>query len=267
MKKRSNLRTAVWALLPVACAASLSFTPPGPASAFKPEYPFTSDTLPAITEFETGRLDAALNYVEEQIRTHDAQWDIKRDHIQQEAHNVLSAVDLAKIQAEARAAVKKINFEQLNKDIETAMAGIDKATLERDISRAMKSVKNIDAAQLKSEINTTLKNIRLDQLKGQLEATRRDLKMQQQQLEIEMRQMKPGMNNELQETRRQLQRLKDAYQEMERDGLIEKSPANRIQFRDGELYINGERQSKETSEKYRHYFNKRKTATGKIVAV
>lgn len=261
------MRTAIWILLPAACAAFLSFAPSGRASAFKPEFPFNSDTLPAITEFETGRLDAALHYVEEQIRTHDVPWNITRNHIQQEVHHVLSAVDLAKIQAEAKAAVKKINFEQLNKDIETAMAGIDKATLERDISRAMKSVKNIDAAQLKNEINATLKNIRLDQLKGQLENARRDLKMQQQQLDIEMRQIAPGVNNELRETRRQLQRLKDAYQQMERDGLIEKSPANRIQFRDGELYINGERQSKEISEKYRHYFNKRKTVTGKIVVV
>lgn len=267
MKKRSILRTAIWALLPVAGAASLSFTPLRPGPACSPEFPFNNDTLPAITEFETGRLDAALDYVDEQIRSHNAQWDVNKNHVQQQADAALSGIDLAKIQAEAKAAVKKINFEQLNKDIERAMAGVDRAKMERDLSHAMESVKNIDAVQLKSEINATLKNIRLDQLKTQLEAAFKDLKMQQEQLNIELRQMKPGMNPELRETRRQLQQLKNAYQEMEREGLIEKRPDNRIQFRDGDLYINGDKQSQEISEKYRHYFKKSKTSSGRIVAV
>ncbi|MCF3108363.1 hypothetical protein LL912_06200 [Niabella sp. CC-SYL272] len=267
MKKRSLLQTAAWTFLSFVCITSLSFTSPGPGPASNPGAPYSSDTIPAITEFETGRLDAALNYVDEQIRTHGGQWNTKSKQVQQQVAHALSEIDLAKLQADAKAAVKKINFEQLNKDIETAMAGIDKAKMERDLSCAVASVKNIDAAQLRAEISAAIKDIRLDQIKKQLETARKDLWLQQRDLNHEMQQLAPGISNELRDTRKQLQRLKDAYQEMERDGLIERGPNNRIQFRENELYINGQKQSPETREKYRHYFNKQQTAPGKIVAV
>ncbi len=261
------MRTAVWPLLLLACVAALSFTPLKPESKPDPGFPFNSDTIPAITEFETGRLDAALNYIDEQIRVQSGALRNINTDIRRQVADALSKADLAKIQATTAAAIKKINFEQINKDIETAMAGIDKLKMERELSCAMESVKNIDPEQLKQAINAALKDIRLNQLKGQLEAAGRDLKIQQQQLNAEMRQIKPGIPDELIKTRGQLQQLKDAYQEMERDGLIDKGPGNRIQFINGELYINGAKQSPETSEKYRHYFLKRKITSGRIVAV
>ncbi|MBZ4191275.1 hypothetical protein [Niabella beijingensis] len=267
MKKRFILKAALWTLLPAACFAALSFAPHSTVTS-SPNFPFDTDTLPAITEFETGRLDQALNYVDQQIRNHgDAECTINTDRIQQQVSDALSKIDLVKIQSAARAAVKKIDFDQLNRDLEKAMAGIDRAKIDHDVSRAMAAVKNIDAGKLKCEINMALKDVKLDQLKVQLEAACRDLRLQQRDLNLEMRQLGPGINNELRDTRRQLQRLKDAYQEMERDGLIERGPNNRIQFREGELYINGERQSQKTSEKYRHYFNRRTPVSGTTVAV
>jgi hypothetical protein len=50
--------------------------------------------------------------------------------------------------------------------------------------------------------------------------------------------------------------LKEFTDELEKDGLIDKKKGYKVEVKDGELYINGTKQSKETTEKYRKYFKK-----------
>jgi len=268
MKRRSILNAALWTSLSAACFASLSFIPLQRPGCADPSFPFNADTLPAITEFETGRLDEALNYLDEQIRnTTGEMHTIDKARMLQQIEAAARQIDLDKIQSEARAVIKKIYFEKLSRDIDRAVASIDKAQLDKDIACAMTAIPKIDKEQLRNELRTALEGVQLDQLKGQLENAKKDLRLQQRNLGRELEQLRPGISPELRDTRRQLQQLKDAYQEMERDGLIEKGPNNRIQFRDGELYINGEKQTRGVSEKYRHYFKKRTKDTGIMVRV
>lgn len=222
-----------------------------------PLYSFQKDTLPAITEFETGRLDDALDYVDEQIRNASGKVrNIDGDHIQQQIGEAMAGIDFDKIRSEVQAAIKKIDLEKLGKDLDKAMASIDKAKVDESIARALAPVRGMDQEKIRTELNTALEGIRLDQLKEQLENTKRDLLFRKKDMDLEINRRVPGINNELRDTRRQLQRLKDAYQEMEQDGLMEKGPGNRIQYIDGELYINGTKQTEEVSKKYRHYFKK-----------
>ncbi|WP_018626724.1 hypothetical protein [Niabella aurantiaca] len=257
MKKRSILRAAFWASLSATCVASLSFIPLRPAPQADPSFPFWTDTVPAITEFETGRLDEALNYVDEQIRNAAGEArSIDADRIQRQIGKAMAGIDLDRIQSEVQAAIKKVDFEKLNKDLDKAMASIDKAKVDASIARALAPVQKIDQEKVRNELRTALEGVHLDQLKEQLENAKRDLRFRKKDLDQEMNRLAPGVNDELRNTRKQLQKLKDAYQEMEQDGLIEKGPDNRIQYIEGDLYINGEKQTEEVSKKYRHYFSK-----------
>ena len=51
-----------------------------------------------------------------------------------------------------------------------------------------------------------------------------------------------------------MQNYKDFTNELEKDGLIDKNKAYSLELKDGYLYINGKKQSKETTEKYRKYY-------------
>lgn len=262
------MSVALWTSLSAASLASLSFIPV-PETPCKPvAFPFNADTVPAITEFETGRLDEALNYVDEQIReTAGEMRAMNKGRGTKQAGEAAGVIDFEKIQSEARAAIKKIDFEKINRDIDRAMASVSKAQLEKNIACALTALPKMDGEKLKNERCNALGEVRLDQLKGQLENVRRDLRLQQKNLSRQMDQLHPGISAELRDTRRQLQQLKDAYQEMERDGLMEKGPNNRIQFRDGALFINGEKQPWDVSEKYHHYFKKKTKTAGVTVRV
>jgi hypothetical protein len=73
-----------------------------------------------------------------------------------------------------------------------------------------------------------------------------------QQVEEGMRKAKAGMEK----AREEIKNLQEFTDELEKDGLINKKKGYKIQVKDGELYINGANQSKETSDKYRKYYRK-----------
>ena len=53
-----------------------------------------------------------------------------------------------------------------------------------------------------------------------------------------------------------LKNLKDFTNALDKDGLIDKKKDYKIKVEDGELFINGNKQSKETYEKYKPYYKK-----------
>ncbi|MBO9619377.1 MAG: hypothetical protein J7539_10115, partial [Niabella sp.] len=209
------------------------------------------DTLPK-TEFETGRLDDALNYLDEQVKGLSTEWtDATREKVQQQIDAAMAQVDLAKVKLQAMEAVKKLDWNKINQDIKTATARINTAAMEKNIAAAMRrSIQPVDQEKIKSQVDAAMRNVNLDAIKIQIEDARK--KMQDQ--DFHFKQLAPRINNELLKTRRHLQRLKDASLQMQREGLIDKGLDNKIQYIDGKLFINGMQQSDKVSERYKHYF-------------
>lgn len=99
---------------------------------------------------------------------------------------------------------------------------------------------------------------------------KKQLKDQQHSVDQHLKTVLPDINDQLENTKKQLQRLKDASLQMQRDGLIDNSSTNKIQFIKGKLFINGIQQSDKISEKFKHYFIDNRNSTAKkatIIAV
>jgi hypothetical protein len=52
----------------------------------------------------------------------------------------------------------------------------------------------------------------------------------------------------------ELRQLRTMFTEMEKDGLIDTKKGFKIEYKDNELFINGEKQSDAVKDKYRQYF-------------
>ena len=60
---------------------------------------------------------------------------------------------------------------------------------------------------------------------------------------------------QMEKAKKQLQELKEFTDALQKDGLIDKDKRFSIEWKNGgDLYINGTKQSKEISEKYRKYY-------------
>jgi hypothetical protein len=161
----------------------------------------------------------------------------------------MKKVDGAKIEKEIKEAMAKIDMKKIEAEIKAAMEKVDWSKIKQDVDKALKeaevSIKNIDLGKIEKEmeqLKIELKNMDLD-IKVDAEKIRKDV-------EGGMQKAKEGMEK----AKTEIKLIKEFTDELEKDGLIDKKKGYKIELKDGDLYINGTKQSKETTEKYRKYY-------------
>jgi len=103
--------------------------------------------------------------------------------------------------------------------------------------------------------NIDVQKIQADVLKAQKEVQRKYIESGKMQQEVQraMEQAKKSME----QANAELNEMKEFTGKLQQDGLIDKKKGYKIEWKDGgNLYINGELQSKEISEKYKKYYKK-----------
>lgn len=159
--------------------------------------------------------------------------------------------------------IKNMDMRKYQEEIDNAVKNIDQEKISAEID---KSLKNIDWERMNKEIteNTAeLSKLKLDEVKKQLEKVKLNLQKQKFDIQLNGQKMKLDIERAMKQARQSLENAKDEIKNvkeftdaLEKDGLIHKSKAYKIEVKNGELYIDGKKQSKETSDKYRHYYRK-----------
>jgi hypothetical protein len=180
--------------------------------------------------------------------------------------------------------VKKIDLSKIQKDVEAALKSVDMEKIMRDVNL---SLKNVDLDKIMADVNLSLKNIdwkdkdgeiekAMKEVQKELEKVKLELKdidkeaiqkeMEKAKLEIEksktelgklekidmdkiMKEAKEG----IEEGKTELRLIKEMFNEMEKDGLIDPKKGFTIEYKDKDLYIDGKKQSEKTTDKYRKY--------------
>lgn len=230
-----------------------SAAPPQPK--FKAMYAQLQDTLPPkeksdeednwAFQFNTGELDKAILDIQQQMEKAKAE---------------LKNKDWKKIDLEMQRAMKeidKIDIEKIRKEAEASIKSVDWDKMQEEIKESLKGLEEVELPKLKKEINENLAK-EMEELKVGMEHSKNELKIDKEKLKKElnfsMEETMKEMGKSMEHAKAGLQELKKITGEMEKDGLIKKGENAKIKFKDGELYINGKKQSKETTDKYRHYF-------------
>lgn len=187
------------------------------------------------------------------------------DKAMQEVTVQMKQLDLQKINLEVNAAIKNINFEEINKQVELAMKQVDFDKINKEVQA---SLDNIDMAKIKEQVNESLVKAKAEVAKVNTEKMAEEMKALKEKLnsdefkaKIDGKKIQEQVDKAMKEARgsiekakKELQNYKDFTNELEKDGLIDKSKGYTLELKDGYLYIDGKQQSKETTEKYRKYY-------------
>lgn len=177
------------------------------------------------------------------------------------------------------------DLDKAMKDLDKAQLEINKNTqfdfsnMEKEINQALEQVKNINFDKISQEVTASLKNINWDKTRAEVDKAMREAEIQMKKIDIskEMQEAKESLRtakmninmDEIKKTveksmaaakvgiekaRKELGQLKEFTENLEKDGLIDTKKGYRIEIKKGDLYINGNKQSKEISDKYRKYF-------------
>jgi TolA-binding protein len=178
-------------------------------------------------EFRMNELEDAMKQLDIQIQKLDLQMKDIDLKISKQLKEALANVDAEKINSEVQEHLKNVDLDKIKLDVD------------RSLEEAKQQMKNIDMDKLKIQMQELQKHINSDELKKHIEDAMK------------------GAKENIEKAKKEMQELKDFTDQLEKDGLIDKEKGYSIEWKNGgELYINGKKQPKEISEKYKKYYKK-----------
>jgi hypothetical protein len=178
-----------------------------------------------------------------------------------EVEKSIKEIDFKNIDKEIREAMKglELDTEKMKADIAAAMKEVDMTKIQADIQKAMKE---IDMTKIKSEIDASISKIDFDKMKADIEKVKtEDLKKMQE----ELKNIRPDIEKSLADARVSIDAAKKdmlAYKGfidgLDKDGMISKKGNYTIEWKKGELTINGQKQPDSVISKYKEFLKDRK---------
>jgi len=150
------------------------------------------------------------------------------------------SIDISK---EVTDAISKIDFDDIDRNIKDAIKEIDldkiKIDVNKSINEVQEQIQKIDMDKIKIEMRDLQNKLNSDVIKKQIDEA--------------MKNAKEG----IEKAKGELKQLKEFTDELQKDGLIDKKKHYSIEWKNGgELYINGKKQPKEISGKYKRFYKK-----------
>ena len=198
-------------------------------------------------KFKTGDIDKAIADMEREL---------------QKATGEFKNRDWKKIDEERNRAMqemKKVDFEKIKKEMHEAFNSVEWEKIQKEIASSLRQLEEVRLHRLRKELEENLPK-QLAEAERQFEKNKKAQELQSEKLNENIgRSLEETMKNldkSLARAKEQLKELKKMTLEMEKDGLIKKGENATIKYKNGELFINGKKQSKEVTDKYKHYFKK-----------
>jgi hypothetical protein len=178
-------------------------------------------------EFRMNELEDAMKQLDIQMQKLDVQLKDIDVNISKHVQEALANIDMQKLNKEVQENLKNIDFDKI------------KLQVDKSLEQAKEQIKNIDTQKLKIQMQELQNKFNSEDFKKEIE-----------------RSMK-GAKESIEKAKKNLQEMKEFTDELEKDGLIDKDKGYSIEWKNGgELYINGKKQSKEISDKYKKYYKK-----------
>jgi len=187
-------------------------------------------------DYTVGDLDKAMRELDEAMVNMNKNINIDFSKMNKEmkaAMEELKNVDFDKIGREVEASLKKVDWEKTRVDVEKAMR-------EADVT-----MRNIDMSQVKKEIERAKESINEAKISSKIDMSK---------LQETIEQSLAGARVGIEHAKKEIALLKEFTETLEKDGLINRKKGFKIEIKNGEMYINGTKQSKEVNDKYRKYF-------------
>jgi hypothetical protein len=242
------------------CALIFSFAvfPPfrSIAQTAKPQAKAKKQDSPRSKPASSGMSEATYAEVKEEMQ--QAIKEVER------AMQRLNKEDLPRMREDMRKAIQSINTQDIRREMELAMKEVDMPAIQQEMHAAMKGLQN---AQIAEEMARAMQSVNLEKMQLELkelqkvnmieiEKTMKKVKEELERTNVNMEGIMQKVQLEMSQAKQEMELVSDGIDALEKDGLIRKNDNLNIQWDNDTLILNGVKQSKTISEKYRKYFGK-----------
>lgn len=211
------------------------------------EKDFLSQPASSITDTIPGKSQESKEYRMEDLDRAMQSLDIAMAQMNHQLKDQMVNVD-AQVKM-AMEQVKKLDMEKISRDVQASLAKIDWDKTNTEMKKAMK------------EAQEKIKQIDMKEMEKELAKAREEINQAKIQSKIDMgkihEEIEKGLENArtgIEKAKKEISQMKEFTDALDKDGLINKKKAYKIEIRDGKLYLNDKLQSDTVTEKYRKYF-------------
>lgn len=161
-------------------------------------------------------------------------------------------IDFSKMDREIKQAmeeIKKIDFEKIGREVKESLKKVDwdktRAEVDKALREAEIKIKEVDVEKIRKEIEHAKHEINAEKIASHI-----DMEKIKQHVDAGLAKARTG----IEKAKKELTLMKEFTEALEKDGLISKKKGFKIEIKNGEMYINGTKQSNEVNDKYRKYF-------------
>jgi hypothetical protein len=216
----------------------------------------SQDTIPSKQKTRVTRQpgDRDLDYELRQLeKAKEDMKDVDWNDISEKMNNAFKGIDMEKISKEIEKARVSVDFDKIQQQIEGSLKSIDFDKIQKEISESLnESLSKVDMEKISKELD-----------KAKIEVTE-ELKKQDWKKELEeakkfdfTEQMK-NAGKEIEKATVEVKGYQEMIYAMESEGLLNTKEDYRIEYKAGELSINGVKQSQDITDKYKKYFPEKK---------
>ena len=194
------------------------------------------DTVPGDNkedEFNTKDLDKAMKELDKNMDKLNLQLKDLDVNIDKQIEESLAKVDFDQIGKQVEESIKNINWNEIQMNVDNS------------IKQAQEEIKKVDFEKINDEMKDLQEKFQSEEFKKQF-----DSEKLRKEIDDAMNKAKEG----IQKAKEELQQMKDFTNELEKDGLIDKKKGYEIEWKNGNLYINGVQQSQQITNKYKKYY-------------
>lgn len=190
----------------------------------------------------------------------DIDWSKMEKEIRESMQRI--DIDMTKMKADLEKSLKDIDANKIKADVEKAMKEFDSEKMKAELQKALKEV---DAQKIQAEVQASIAKIDIEKMKKELEEVN---KIDLGKIKADMEKMKPELEKSLREAGESIEKAKEEIKEykgfidaLHTDGLINKNNNYKVEHKNGELIINGKKQSTGAYNKYKSFLDKHKNIT------
>jgi len=236
----------------------------------------TTDTIPDKNKVKN--IDEALEQLEKSkkelertLQQKDWEKEIKEaldktnldaEKMKLQIDEAVKQIDAKKMQDEITKAMKEVDLQKMKTELQQNLDKVDMTAMKEQLENAMKQ---IDAAKLQADLNASIAKIDVEKIKTELDKVK-DIDFRG--IEENLRKMKPELEKSMQDAKQSIEKAKKELVQyktfidgLDKDGLIDKDKDYTIQYKNGELTINGKKQPSSVTNKYGTFLKGRKDFT------
>jgi hypothetical protein len=214
-----------------------------------------ADTVPKKQKQVRNLDDALLDLDKGEVEMDKAMREIDGKKMELEMRAAMKGldVDMTKMKEDMAKAMKDIDMQKINADVQKSLAGMQKELQQIDVEKmrgeVAKSLASVDMKKMKAELQK-VKEMDFSKMKKDLEGIRPEI-------EKSMREAKKDIAN----ARQELAAYKNLVNALDKDGHLKKEANYKVEYKSGELTVNGKKLSADETRKYNEFLSGMKDFT------